>query len=73
VWIGRAVQCDRHPLDAGFPTQINNYKIETPVVDRDSTGTAWPALAAEDDKIYANHTTGANDTSGTPFVIPGGE
>jgi hypothetical protein len=40
VWIGRTVRCDRHPLDAGFPPQINNYKTETLVVDgSDETAT----------------------------------
>src|SRR3954452_22805047 len=30
-----------YSLDAGYPTQINNYKTETLVIAKDSTGTIW--------------------------------
>ena len=56
--------------DPGFPTQINNYRTETLVIDRDSTGTLW-ATWQQDNKIFLNRTTGPNDTWGTPFQMPG--
>ena len=30
-----------YSVDAGFPVQINNFKTETLVIDKDSTGTLW--------------------------------
>jgi PKD repeat protein len=59
-----------YTLDAGFPVQINNYKTETLVIDRDSTGKLW-ATWQQDNKIYVNRTVGGDDhVWGTPFQLP---
>lgn len=59
-----------YSLDAGFPAQINNYKTETLVVDKDSTGTLW-ATWQQSNRIYVNRTLNSDDhTWGTPFVLP---
>jgi PKD repeat protein len=59
-----------YSLDAGFPVQINNYKTETLVIDRDSTGKLW-ATWQQDNKIYVNRTIGGDDhVWGTPFQLP---
>jgi PKD repeat protein len=60
----------QYSLDAGFPTQINNYKTETLVIDRDSTGKLW-AIWQQDNKIFLNRTTGPDDVWGTPYQMPG--
>jgi len=59
-----------YSLDAGFPSQINNYKTETLVIDRDSTGTLW-ATWQQNNRIYVNRTLNGDDhTWGTPFILP---
>ena len=60
----------RYSLDLGFPVQINNWKTETLVIDRDSTGTLW-ATWQQGNQIYLNRTLGGDDRSwGTPFAFP---
>lgn len=60
----------RYALDAGFPVQINNYKTETLVIDKDSTGKLW-ATWQQGNQIYVNRTVGGDDhTWGTPFALP---
>jgi PKD repeat protein len=59
-----------YTLDAGFPVQINNLKVETLVIDKDSVGNLWATWPA-DSKIWVSHTLNADDrTWGTPFVLP---
>jgi PKD repeat protein len=59
----------RYSLDAGFPVLINNYKTETLVIDKDSTGKLW-ATWQQGNQIYVNRTVGGDQTWGTPFALP---
>src|SRR3954454_17088977 len=59
----------RYSLDAGFPVTINNYRTETLVIDKDSTGKLW-ATWQQDNTIYVNRTMGGDATWGTPFALP---
>ena len=59
-----------YSLDSGFPGQINNFKTETLVIDRDSTGKLW-ATWQQNNTIYVNRTLNGDDrTWGTPFALP---
>jgi PKD repeat protein len=59
-----------YTLDTGFPVQINNLKVETLVIDKDSLGNLWATWPA-DSKIWVSHTLNADDrTWGTPFLLP---
>ncbi|MGH3026925.1 MAG: PKD domain-containing protein [Gaiellaceae bacterium] len=60
---------DTYSLDSGFPVLINNYKTETLVIDKDSTGKLW-ATWMQDNRIYVNRTLGDDRTWGVPFVLP---
>jgi PKD repeat protein len=60
---------DRYSLDTGFPVQINNWKTETLVIAKDSTGMLW-ATWMQGNRIYVNRTVGDDRTWGTPFVLP---
>jgi PKD repeat protein len=60
---------DTYSLDAGFPALINNYRTETLVIDKDSTGKLW-ATWQQDNKIHVNRTVGSDSSWGTPFVLP---
>ena len=55
--------------DSGFPATINNYRTETLVIDKDSTGQLW-ATWQQANKIYVNRTLTDDRTWGTPFVLP---
>ena len=59
----------KYALDSGFPVTINNYKTETLVIDKDSTGKLW-ATWQQGNKIYVNRTLGDDASWGTPFVLP---
>lgn len=58
--------------DAGFPVSINNFRLETLVVDKDSTGKLW-ATWVQGGKVWVNATVcspGCNDANwGTAFAI----
>ena len=56
-------------VSAGNPTQINNHKTETLVIDKDSTGRLW-ATWPQDNRIYVNRTATDGQTWGTPFILP---
>ena len=56
-------------VSAGNPTQINNHKTETLVIDKDSTGRLW-ATWQQDNRIYVNRTATDGQTWGTPFILP---
>ena len=59
-----------YSLDAGFPVQINDYKTETLVIDRDSTGTLW-ATWQQNNRIFVNRTLNGDDHAwGAPFQLP---
>ena len=63
-----------YALDSGFPVVINNYRLETLVIDKDSTGRLW-ATWVQGGKVWVNATTCAptcNDASwGNAFQLPG--
>ncbi|TNB77103.1 hypothetical protein FHJ30_00005, partial [Arthrobacter sp. BB-1] len=50
-------------------TQINNYKVETLTIDKDSFGRVW-ATWQQGNKIYLNVTGTDGKTWGTPFQHP---
>jgi PKD repeat protein len=56
--------------DPGYPATINNYKTETLVIDKDSTGKLW-ATWPQDGTIYMNRTVADDLNWGTPFQLPG--
>jgi PKD repeat protein len=60
---------DRYTLDSGFPATINNYKTETLVIDKDSTGKLW-ATWTQGNTVWVNRTVGNAATWGTPFALP---
>ncbi len=62
-------QQNGYQLDPGFPVQINNYKIETVVIDKDSTGTIW-ATWVQSNTVYVTHTLGSDNVWGVPYVLP---
>ena len=53
---------DTYTKDSGFPVTINNYRLETLVIDKDSTGTLW-ATWTQGDLVYVNHTVGGDDAA----------
>ena len=50
-------------------TTINNYRVETLTIDKDSTGRVW-ATWQQGNKIYLNVTGTDGQTWGTPFQHP---
>jgi hypothetical protein len=63
-----------YSVDSGFPVAVHNRKVETAVIDRDSTGKLWvtftDANSSGGRNAYVTHTT-INDTSWiTPYVVP---
>jgi PKD repeat protein len=58
-----------YSLDPGFPVSINNYKTETLVLDKDSTGKVW-ATWTQGSQVYVNRTTTSDGNWGSPFVLP---
>ena len=64
---------DAYTLDAGWPQQINNYRSESLVIDKDSTGQLWATWvqgASGSRKVYVNRTTSGDSSWGTPFELP---
>jgi len=63
---------DTHTRDAGFPVSINNYRTETLVIAKDSTGQLW-ATWTQGGRVWVNRTvcnpTCDDTTWGTQFVI----
>ncbi len=62
-------QTKSYSPDPGFPVLINNYKTETLVIDKDSTGKLW-ATWMQDNQIYVNRTNGDDRQWGEPFPLP---
>ncbi len=58
-----------YSLDAGFPVAINDYKTESLVIDKDSTGKLW-ATWTQGNKVWISHTTTSDTAWTTPFVPP---
>jgi PKD repeat protein len=64
---------DTYTLDAGFPVTINNWRTETLVIEKDSSGQLW-ATWAQGGKVWVNRTIcdpACNDANwGTAFAVP---
>ena len=59
-----------YTLDTGFPGVISNWKSETLVIDKDTTGKLWATWVAQN-SVYVNRSISADGkTWGTPFVLP---
>lgn len=58
-----------YALDAGFPVAINQYKTETLVLDKDSTGKLW-ATWTQNGEVWVNRTVGGDAAWGAPFRLP---
>jgi PKD repeat protein len=56
-----------YSLDPGFPVSINNFRTETLVIDKDSTGKLW-ATWTQGSQVMVNRTTTGDATWGSPFV-----
>ena len=61
---------DTYTSDVGFPQIVNNYRSESLVIDKDSTGQLW-ATWTFNSRVYVNRTTSGDTVWGTPFLIPG--
>jgi Big-like domain-containing protein len=60
---------DTYTLDAGFRQTINNYRSESLVIDKDSTGQLW-ATWTFNSRVYVNRTTSGDTAWGAPFLLP---
>ncbi len=60
--------------DGHFPVaEVNRYRTESLVLDKDSTGRLWATWVARlgsEYAVFAAYTTGNDWTWGTPFVLP---
>jgi trimeric autotransporter adhesin len=63
---------DTYTRDVGFPVSINNFRTETLVIDKDSTGQLW-ATWTQGSQVWVNRSVcepTCNDTTwGSPFVV----
>lgn len=63
---------DTYTRDAGFPVQISNFRTETLVIDKDSTGQLW-ATWVQGGRVWVSATVcspACNDAAwGTPFAV----
>jgi PKD repeat protein len=57
-----------YSLDPGFPVSINNFKTETLVIDKDSTGKLW-ATWTQGSQVMVNRTITGDANWGSPFVL----
>lgn len=62
---------DTYTRDQGFPATINNFRTETLVIDKDSTGTLW-ATWTQGNRVWVNRTLAGDGNWGPAFVLPGG-
>jgi hypothetical protein len=62
---------DTYTRDAGFPVQINNWRTETLVLAKDSTGQLW-ATWTQQSQVFVNRSLASAAQWGTPFTLPGG-
>jgi hypothetical protein len=58
---------DTYSLDGGFPAQINNWRTETLVLDKDSTGQLW-ATWTRSSKVYVNRSLASDTAWGGEFT-----
>lgn len=60
-----------YTLDAGFPAQINNFKTETLVIDKNIGANArlW-ATWVQNNTVYVNSANADGTSWGTPFALP---
>jgi trimeric autotransporter adhesin len=58
-----------YTLDAGFPATIHNFKVETMVIDKDTTGMLW-ATWIQNNQVHVSHTNGSDTTWVAPYVLP---
>src|SRR3954454_4444473 len=58
-----------YTADGGFPVSINDYRTETLVLDKDSTGVLW-ATWTQGKKVWVSHTTTSDTSWVTPYVPP---
>jgi PKD repeat protein len=58
-----------YSLDSGFPATIHDFKTETFVIDKDSTGVLW-ATWVQNQQVYVSHSTTSDATWTTPYVLP---
>ena len=63
---------DTYTRDPGFPVQINNFRTETLVIDKDSSGQLW-ATWVQGGQVWVSATVcnpGCNDAAwGAPFAV----
>ena len=64
---------DTYALDVGYPAQINNWKTETLVIAKDSTGQLW-ATWTQQSQVFVNRTSAplVDNVWGSPFALPNG-
>jgi hypothetical protein len=62
---------DTYALDLGFPAQINDWRTETLVIAKDSTGQLW-ATWTQQSQVMVNRTLLSDAAWGVPFALPGG-
>ena len=58
----------RYTPDPGFPVAINNWRSESLVLAKDSTGKLW-ATWVQNGTVMVNRTVGDDRTWGTPFAL----
>lgn len=62
---------DRYSLDLGYPATINNWRTETLVLAKDSTGQLW-ATWTQQSQVFVNRTLAGDNVWGVPFALPNG-
>jgi len=62
---------DTYALDLGYPAQINDWKTETLVIAKDSTGQLW-ATWTQQSQVFVNRTLVGDTGWGMPFALPNG-
>jgi hypothetical protein len=62
---------DRYALDTGYPAPINEWKTETLVIAKDSTGQLW-ATWTQQSQVFVNRTLVGDTVWGSPFALPNG-
>jgi hypothetical protein len=61
---------DTYSLDGGFPQTINDWRTETLVIDKDSTGQLW-ATWTRGNAVWVNRTTNGDQNWGAEFQPAG--
>ncbi|MCK6209405.1 Ig-like domain-containing protein [Georgenia sp. EYE_87] len=66
-------QAKKYATDAGFPVTVTNKKVESAVIDRDSTGTLWMAYTdttGTGRSVFVTRTNGGDGQWMAPYVLP---